>query len=262
MREPDWVGATLSVRSPENVEFVYEAAGPGQRLAAWWIDVLITVAVLAGLSIVMGFLSAAVGGLAGALWLVVFNVVWFGYHVVLESLFHGSTPGKRLLRIRAIDRRGYRISAVQAAVRNLMRFLDALPLFYLTAGVTAMTNRLGLRLGDLAAGTVVVRQPRPGNPLEHVPAADRIESMQRDFGLAERVRRTLKTPERDLLGAMAVRRERLEERDRLELFEGAAAFFEERLQTHRPEHVSPERFVLTLAAMAFADDGTRVRRRP
>ncbi len=252
MREPDWAERTVAVVTPENVEFRFELAGLGHRVAAWTVDLGIMVVAGGVLALVGGLLSIAAGGFGAALGIVLFNVVWFGYFWILEAAWNGRTVGKRIVGIRVIDRRGFRITWVQSGVRNLVRMVDSFPMFYLVGAAASLFHREGLRLGDVAAGTVVVKVPSSLAPAANLAPADRVEAMERDFAVAERVRRRLKTPERDLLGALALRRDRMEETARHAIFEAAAAKYSDLLDLHRPPHLSAERFVLTLASLAWS----------
>ena len=152
------------VITTEKVPFTYRVAGIGSRSAAWLVDS--SLIVLLGFMgvIVASILEAARGGVGtalAALWM--FALLW-GYFFLFEWLEHGQTPGKRLVGIRVIHWRGSAISFYEAAVRNLLRFVDALPLFYGVGFLVAACNREHRRLGDLAASTLVVhidRQPRP-----------------------------------------------------------------------------------------------------
>ncbi|HTM48428.1 MAG TPA: RDD family protein [Bryobacteraceae bacterium] len=88
-----------------------------------------------------------------------------GYGIVCEWRWRGQTIGKRMLRLRVMDRQGLRLQPSQIVIRNLLRFADGMPAFYLLGGVTSLINRHGQRLGDIAANTVVVRTeelPPPG----------------------------------------------------------------------------------------------------
>ncbi len=250
MRDPDWMVRTVRVVTPENVWFTYELAGLGTRIAALAIDGGIMVLVSFGVVIATAIASAAFGGWGAMMQFTLLFLVWQGYFLWFEAAGNGQTPGKRLMGIRVIDARGLRITFAQSAVRNLFRLVDALPFFYVVGGVSVLADADGRRLGDFAAGTLVVKAGRSVDPGRVVPAAERQEA-EKDFELGERVRRVLRTPERDLLGAIALRRERLEERARVALFASASAYFEERLQVKKPESMSAERFVLKCCALAY-----------
>jgi hypothetical protein len=95
-----------------------------------------------------------------AVWLVVVVAALIGYFPVSEAVWSGKTLGKLVMRLRVVDAKGGPVSVSQAIVRNLVRLVDFLPLYYAVGAVTMFVNQRGQRLGDLAAGTVVVRERR------------------------------------------------------------------------------------------------------
>lgn len=159
--------------TPENIAFEYRLAGPFQRLPAYLVDLFLrTVALLLiGLAVIVvsGRLGLIGIGLAG--WLVLWFVSDWLYGGLFEALWNGQTPGKRLFRLRVLSAEGQPINAMQAVLRNVLRAVDAQPVlplstefatgFYLVGLVAAAASGRLQRLGDLAAGTmVVVEQPQ------------------------------------------------------------------------------------------------------
>src|SRR5205814_10664211 len=86
---------------------------------------------------------------ATALRIVLFFAISIGYGILCEWYWRGQTVGKRLLGLRVMDRQGLRLQPSQIITRNLLRFADGLPLFYLLGGLTSLVNRKGQRLGDI-----------------------------------------------------------------------------------------------------------------
>ncbi|MGH7690093.1 MAG: RDD family protein, partial [Gemmatimonadaceae bacterium] len=167
---------TLDVETPELVVLTYTLAGIGSRAFAAIIDYLICFAALFLGGVGLGVLGASVRGLGGRVttaWVLTvfvlaqFAVLW-GYYVLFEALADGQTPGKRLLRLRVVRDGGYSITFGASAVRNLLRLVDLQPVFTYAVGmVSVLLSRSGKRLGDYAAGTIVVREnvtrsPTPG----------------------------------------------------------------------------------------------------
>jgi len=148
------------VATPELVAFRLETAGLGSRFVAQVIDLL----ALAGLLLALGLVSAGIAGFLNArdAALLVLAVGWFvlfwGYWILPEALWSGRTLGKRALHLRVVDARGGPISPGQAIVRNLFRVVDFLPLNYAVGTIAIFVSRRNQRLGDLAAGTLVVRE--------------------------------------------------------------------------------------------------------
>jgi hypothetical protein len=89
----------------------------------------------------------------------------WGYFTLFEALWGGRTPGKRVARIRVIQRSGRSIGLLESMARNLVRYVDQIPFFYAVGVITMFATRQHQRLGDLAAGTLVVRDREPDSPL-------------------------------------------------------------------------------------------------
>lgn len=187
------------VITPENIEFEYALAGPFQRLPAFLIDLLIRVCVLVAVQFVFTIFSAFAGmggGLITVVTLLGFFVLSWFYGIYFESHFNGRTPGKMAMNLRVISVDGRPIHATQAALRNLLRLADMCvllplrslvdegPMAYviptLCVGFISMTlTRRMQRLGDLAAGTMVISEAHR-SPLRAMMPED-----PRAFGLAE-----------------------------------------------------------------------------
>lgn len=239
-----------AIRTPENVSFEFELAGLGSRALAWGVDVF-AMAVLTGLAFVIAKLFGIVfEGLARAIYLVLAFAIQWGYGALLEWRLAGQTFGKRLLGLRAITLAGTTITFAQAALRNLVRVVDILPGCYLVGGAAAVLDKYGRRLGDLAAGTVVVRQRSSPRPSAVLAPVDRYNSFSHDQTLAHAAQR-ITAPERDTMIGLAVRRESLPVVVRYALFSKLASHLERRLGVARPDHLSEERFVLNLTAIVL-----------
>jgi len=161
----------------EGVSIYLPVAGPLPRLLAFGLDILIQI----GLYIVAGLLQMAIGAIFGfnfaeGLILLVIFVIYNLYFVILESTRGGATWGKRAIGLRVVQTTGAPATPWQAFVRNLLRIVDLLPpiwgpLFTGLAGLTTVcATRRFQRLGDLAAGTVVVYDALP--PSAHQAAAE------------------------------------------------------------------------------------------
>lgn len=149
----------LIVSTPERVSFDYQVAGLGTRGVAQMLDLLIVI----GLLIAMGFFAfaaeaASQSSTVGTLILAFGSfIVIFGYFWISEALFSGQTLGKRAFRLRVVGDRGEPLTWVQAGIRNVIRIVDFLPYGYGVGVVVLFANGRGKRLGDLAAGTIVVK---------------------------------------------------------------------------------------------------------
>src|SRR2546429_1021170 len=171
----------LGIETPEHLVLELELAGLGSRMAATVCDagLLVLAFVLLGLAIQL--LPTPTGGDAVGPWstlaaivliLTVFLLFW-GYFLLFEAFNDGRTPGKRLMGIRVVMDTGHPLTFTAAAVRNLVRIVDMQPLFTYQVGLAfVLFHAQNKRLGDIVAGTVVVRD-RPENLQLASVAADR-----------------------------------------------------------------------------------------
>ena len=149
----------LVVATPERVSFDYQVAGLGTRAIAQLIDLAIVI----GIEIAVAFFSYAAGAVTNSetvagLLIIVFSFVnVFGYFWASEALWSGQTLGKKAFRLRAVGDRGEPLTFMQAGIRNIVRIVDFLPYGYGVGMVVLFANGKGKRLGDLAAGTIVVK---------------------------------------------------------------------------------------------------------
>jgi len=148
----------LVVATPERVSFDYKVAGLATRGIAQLLDLLILSGVLLGVYFTALALGE-VGADSAAFLLAVIGsfVIVFGYFWACEAFWSGQTVGKRVFRLRAVGDRGEPMTFVQAGIRNVIRIVDFLPYGYGVGLVTLFVNGRGKRLGDLAAGTIVVK---------------------------------------------------------------------------------------------------------
>jgi uncharacterized RDD family membrane protein YckC len=176
------------VRSPEQVALFLPVAGPTTRILAYSIDatvmmsvtVIVWIAVLFGVPALYGRLQDLLRGwvegggttpassqdfyfLVAVIWIFQF-VIELGYFVFFEWATNGQSLGKRWLHVRVVQDGGFPIELRQSVIRNLLRAVDSLPWSYVVGLVALLLSDQGKRLGDLAAGTVVVRLDRPPRP--------------------------------------------------------------------------------------------------
>jgi uncharacterized RDD family membrane protein YckC len=233
------------------VVFEFELAGLASRALSWLIDVGAMAALSAAAMLFASAAGVVFAGLATAVYFVLAFLIQWGYGAVLEWRWHGQTLGKRVVGLRVLQDNGTAITFVQAAVRNLVRIVDILPGTYLTGGVTALLDRRGRRLGDIAAGTVVVRRRRSPRPSTVMAPVDRYNSFENDAAVAHAAS-MITPPERDAMVGLAMRRDSLPLAVRYTLFAKLAGHLERRLRIRRPDYFSEERFVLNLTAIALS----------
>ena len=155
----------LEVETPDHVVLRYDLAAAGNRGFAAIVDFAIASLVFVGALFAVGLGTTVLGGqiftpLFGAFVLLTFLIAW-SYFVLLEWLWQGQTVGKRMFGLRVIRDDGAPAGFMAVLIRNLLRVVDFLPALYGLGLVMVIASSRSQRLGDLAAGTYVVRAPRP-----------------------------------------------------------------------------------------------------
>lgn len=140
-----------SLETPEGASLPLTPAGFGVRCIAQLIDIFIRTIAYMILAIPISFIDSS----GGVILIMVFLLEWF-YPVFFEVTRHGRTPGKKSMKIHVINDDATPVTFAPSLLRNLLRVVDLLPVFYLTGIITSLCNKQFKRLGDLAAGTMVV----------------------------------------------------------------------------------------------------------
>ena len=162
----------LSVETPEQIDINYQKAGIGSRFYAALLDTLLLVLIMSIGAYVnytsITKLGDVLGNWLGAVGSIVIFAIFWGYYMVFEITTNGQSPGKLALGLRVIKEGGYPISFADSAIRNLVRVVDFLPFCYGAGLFVMLINKNWQRLGDLAAGTLVVKTPRKSRELTGV----------------------------------------------------------------------------------------------
>jgi uncharacterized RDD family membrane protein YckC len=231
----------LVIETPEHVQFSYELAGLGSRFVALLVDMLLQGAVLALLiGIVLRLPHLLPDWNPGiTVWVLLsFSALFsLAYFIILELLWQGQTVGKRLMGLRVIRTNGTAIGFSESAVRNLLRLLDALPAFNAVGALFIFFSRHCQRVGDFAAGTLVVRERLAPLPEKKSPAGVRT----RELGDLAALRARLSPQEISVVERFVERRHELAPEVRYRLAEQIAA----RLRAHEPSlaDLGPEEVV-------------------
>jgi uncharacterized RDD family membrane protein YckC len=151
----------LEVETPDHVVLRYTLAGVGNRGFAAVVDFVIAVLITVGLEIGYEQIGAPGAATVGGLIQLLLFVLGWSYFIVLEWLWNGQTVGKRWSGLRVINEDGSPAGFVAVFIRNLVRMADFLPGFYGLGLLSIVFTSRSQRLGDLAAGTFVVRAPKP-----------------------------------------------------------------------------------------------------
>lgn len=216
---------TLVIATPEGISFALPLAGPALRFFAWAIDLACIMVIVSTLSTILFALSIVSMSLAQAVSAIMYFAVSIGYGILLEWFWRGQTVGKRALKLRVMDEQGLKLQWSQIVVRNLLRFVDALPLLYLIGGLACLLSRKAQRLGDYAANTVVVRVVAG---LEYDLASvafDKYNSFRDYPHLEARLKQRVSAREAELAFQALLRREELAPRARVRLMKEFADRF-------------------------------------
>ncbi len=141
-----------TIQTPEGIELHLNIAGIWSRSVAWIIDLLIRSVIY----IILGYTGLLLGDLGSGLLMIGFFLLEWFYPVVFEVFNQGMTPGKQYLNIQVVNSDGTPIGWSPSMIRNILRVVDFLPLFYAFGFVSMLMNNRFQRLGDLAAKTLVV----------------------------------------------------------------------------------------------------------
>jgi uncharacterized RDD family membrane protein YckC len=249
----------LTVRTPEHVALDIVLAGAGNRFLALAVDLLLQGLAILGLFTLLGLLAWAAGSSLGRavapigrstdarLWLTaglilaLFLLNW-GYFTLFETIWAGQTPGKRLLKIRVLREDGRPVGFTEAAIRNLIRtVLDCQPFpTYAIGFLTGILNARFKRLGDFAAGTVVIRERRQGG----LRSRPRPRPSVQEAATAPGVQiRPLTNEEAATLQAYLRRRDELGAATRAQVAQRIALSLKQRLGIRQPTGMSFDAFL-------------------
>lgn len=173
----------IRLETPEGLAIELQLAGLGSRFSSAIVDHLIQLLAIIGIGLV-----ASPAGVAGAaVYAVIAFAIVIAYDTAFETANGGQTPGKRMNGLRVVRATGEPVTFPIALVRNLLRLVDFLPTAYAIGLVSVLASARNQRLGDMAAGTIVVRERRPtagdagdGRAVARIPLASRAETARWD----------------------------------------------------------------------------------
>jgi len=221
---------TLVIKTPEGIVFSQTLAGPVTRFLAWFIDLLVIIVLgyaLAQLLAVFGFLSPDI--MNGVI-TVGYFAISIGYGIFMEWLWRGQTIGKKLFQLRVMDANGMRLQFDQVVSRNLLRSLDMLPAFYFVGGIACWFSRNCQRLGDIAANTIVIRNPVITEPDLDQVLAGKFNSLRQHPQLMARLRQHITPAEATMALQALLRRDEFDLNARVELFEQLSRHFQNKVE--------------------------------
>ncbi len=169
-----------ALETPESVVVGLPIAGVGTRFLATLIDTAIIACILVAFAVIIAIgsgMGSTVGYVVAAVGYVGVAVTFLGYYIFFEIIWNGQTPGKRSQRARVIRANGYPVTPFAVVIRNVLRMVDVLPGLYAVGLICMIIDRRSRRVGDLMAGTIVVKEGREGSlaslPSSSTPLAAR-----------------------------------------------------------------------------------------
>ena len=148
----------ITIETPEGVPLDLTLAGYGSRFSSQLIDFTFQLALIGAFALVL----STAGTLGEAGFFIVAFLVYVGYDIAFETLGSGRTPGKRWSGLRVVRSGGEPVTFTASAIRNIVRIIDGVATGYTVGTISILVSRRNQRLGDMAAGTLVVREaPAP-----------------------------------------------------------------------------------------------------
>jgi uncharacterized RDD family membrane protein YckC len=253
---------SLIIQTPEGVSFSLLLAGPVTRCMAWIIDLLVVIGATIVLLLVFAFTGLLMFDFMRALLImVIFFGINIGYTIIFEWYWRGQTLGKRLFKLRVMDAQGLQLQPSQIVIRNLLRFVDFLPGFYLVGGLTCLINKSAQRLGDVAANTIVIRIPQVVEPDLAKLLADKFNSLKMYPHLEARLRQQVTPAEAGIALRAILRRDELEPQARISLYREIADHFKHMVSfPHEAlDGVSDEQYIRNVIDTVFQPSYQKVR---
>ena len=246
----------LKIRTPEGIVFSQLLAGPVTRFLAWFIDFFCIIAAMSVLGVLLGLMRRISPGFGAALSVLAYFVISIGYGIFLEWAWRGQTVGKRLFRLRVVDAEGMRLQFNQIVTRNLLRFVDSLPASYFVGGVTCWLNPNCQRLGDIAANTIVIRNPRVSEPDLDQLLAGKFNSLRQYPHLAARLRQRVSPGEAAVALQALLRRDEFDPVARVGLFGELAAHFHAKVEfpAETSDGVADEQYLRNVVDVLYRTD--------
>lgn len=241
------------IHLPEGVSFGYELATPFSRMIAVLLDVFCSAALTQIIMIPLLLLSIVSMDLMIAMATLGSFVVSIGYAIFLEWRHNGQTLGKRFMHLRVVSDDGLPLRLEQVVIRNLTRAADSAPALYALGGLIALLEPKGRRLGDLAAGTLVVRDAPVELSTSEKLGFDKYNALRGKPLLQSRLRKEIRPQEASLLIKALLRRESLDPQARVALFDNLWKELEPRCQI--PEELirdlPPEQRIRNIAEVLY-----------
>ncbi|MDZ7815778.1 MAG: RDD family protein [Planctomycetota bacterium] len=251
---------TLQVQTPEKVTVSFRLAGLARRMLAFGIDLMLIIALDIVVMLAVGAASIF-ATLSTVMAILAFFVIHNGYFIITEYLGKGQSPGKKILKIRVKRCNGTQVGFYEIFLRNILRFVDKQPAIYimgpglyLVGMITVVLHPHSRRLGDIAAGTVVVHEADIRLDTKQLSFSQKDNPFAGNVALANRLRRTAGLDERNAIFELCIRNDELENSAKAPLFEQYARYCSKRFELEIPQGMSHERFVFCIASLLAVEE--------
>ena len=245
--------STITIQTPEGISFPLTIASPFTRLIALVVDLLCIAVATSAITTILGLARVISWDFAAAASAICAFVIRMGYPIALEWLWRGQTVGKRLVRIQVVDEQGTQLRFSQIFVRNILRVVDMMPIFYMVGGVSCLLTSRGQRIGDIMANTIVVQHPSITDPDLAQVLPDKYNSFKDYPHLAARLRQNASPSEAQIALEALLRRDQLDDEARLDLFSTIKQHMEQhaRFPSEVTDGISDERYIRNVVDILF-----------
>ncbi len=248
---------TLKIHTPEGIVFSLHLAGPVSRFLAWLTDLGCILVISNTLSALIGILGIISPDLVSGLRILTYFVTSIAYSVICEWYWSGQSVGKKLLHLRVIDAQGLYLKFNQIVIRNLLRFVDTLPMLYMVGGIAMLISGKAQRVGDIAANTIVVRNPKMSDPDFSQLFTDKFNSFRNYPHIAARLLQNTTPEEAEVALQAILRRNSLDPVERITLFKQIADHFKTIVAFPQEctDGLSDEQYIRNVVSILFLVDG-------
>ncbi len=219
----------LIIQTPEGVNFSLPVASPVIRCLALLLDVLFISILSYAIVSLFSFFAILSPDLVTAIMIILYFIISIGYGIAMEWFWNGQSIGKKVFKLKVVDEEGLKLQFSQIVIRNLLRFVDSLPALYLVGGVTSLFNSKYQRIGDIVAGTVVMRIIEISEPDLDQLSPIKFNSLKEQPFICSKIHKYISPREASIALNALVRRGEIDPDERVELFKELAGYFQKSL---------------------------------
>jgi uncharacterized RDD family membrane protein YckC len=241
--------ADVHILTPEHVAIRLVPAGLGRRYLAFLIDMFLALAVTNILMYLLTLVFMGGGEHATMMGRAIFILLLCGYHMYHDIRSQGRSLGKRVMKLRVVDRRGLPITIPQSFARNIARVIDMAPMFGVVGGVVCLLDPHQRRLGDMVADTLVLCETQPLEYKGQLTQVRHFNSL-RTSRVKRFIRHRVTLEEREFLLTLCLRADTMGHQERFDLMEEVGEYYRKKLEVDDP-HLSGEALVRDLTAILF-----------